>query len=205
VSVNKPGRGTPQLNRIFQMLSWPTRVRRFERIALPHLSGVYRVARQMVGDDAAQDLVQETFLRAWKYFHSFDPSTNCRAWLFRILRNEWISRWHKTRLELPLAEEDSGNLEPYYDWEGQILRGEFSPTMEQCLAQLPTEYRLAVLLADVEECSYQEIARIMDCPVGTVMSRLNRGRRMLARLLNQTQAETAGPHAAEDWERRGQK
>ncbi len=159
------------------------RAKHFERDALPHLPAVYRMARQLVGAEFSDDLVQETFLRAWKYFETFDPTTNCRAWLFRILRNVWISRWRKSRLELPLVDTGGEQIEPYYDWEGEFLREELSADVERALAELPPDYRLAILLADVEDCTYEEIARIMECPIGTVMSRLNRGRRMLARLI----------------------
>ena len=159
------------------------RVKHFERDALPHLPAVYRMARQLVGAESADDLVQETFLRAWKYFETFDSTTNCRAWLFRILRNAWISRWRKSRLELPLVDTGAEQIEPYYDWEGEFLREELSADVEHALSELPPDYRLAILLADVEDCTYEEIARIMECPIGTVMSRLNRGRRMLARLI----------------------
>ncbi len=159
------------------------RGRQFEELALPHLRALYGVAHQMVGRQGAEDLVQETYLRAWKYFDTFDPTTNCRAWLFRILRNVWADRWARRRLEIPLAENEMEGLEPYYDWEGEFLEPELSARVEQALGELPEEYRWAVLLADVEEFSYQEIAAVMGCPIGTVMSRLNRGRRMLARLL----------------------
>ena len=159
------------------------RSKRFERDALPHLPAVYRMARQLVGSDSADDLVQETFLRAWKYFETFDPTTNCHAWLFRILRNVWISRWRKSRLELPLLDTGDEQIEPYYDWEGEFLREELSADVERALSELPSDYRLAILLADVEDFTYEEIARIMECPIGTVMSRLNRGRRILARLI----------------------
>jgi len=140
------------------------------------------MARQLVGE-AADDLVQETFLRAWKYFESYDSATNCRAWLFRILRNAWISRWRKNRLELPLTETESETIEPYYDWEQEFLRNEFSADIKRALLELPSECRMALLLADVEEFTYQEIARIMECPIGTVMSRLNRARRGLVKLI----------------------
>ena len=141
------------------------------------------MARQLAGPDGAEDIVQETFLRAWKYFETFDSATNCRAWLFRILRNTWISRWRKTRLELPLTESDVEAIEPYYDWEEELLRDELSASLKSALSDLPPDYRMVVLLADVEEFTYEEIARIMECPIGTVMSRLNRARRMLIRLL----------------------
>ncbi|MBI3670921.1 MAG: sigma-70 family RNA polymerase sigma factor [Acidobacteria bacterium] len=150
---------------------------------MPHISALYGAARHMGDAQAAEDLVQETYLRAWKYFESFDPGTNCRAWLFRILRNVWVDRWRKARLEIPLPDESGVALEPYYDWEGGLLGNEYSEEVGQALSELPEEYRWAVLLADVEEFSYQQIAGIMQCPIGTVMSRINRGRRMLARLI----------------------
>ena len=147
------------------------------------------MARQLAGPDGAEDIVQETFLRAWKYFETFDSATNCRAWLFRILRNAWISRWRKSRLELPLTESEIETIEPYYDWEVELLKGEFSARVKHALSELPADYRMAVLLADVEEFSYEEIARIMECPIGTVMSRLNRARRMLVRLIQAQRGE----------------
>ena len=158
---------------------------------MPHLPALYRLARQLVGAEAADDLIQETYLRAWKYFETFDSATNCRAWLFRILRNVWISRWRKSRLELPLAETGEEQVEPYYDWEDEFLSTEMSAVVERALSELPADYRLAILLADVEEFTYEEIARVTDCPIGTVMSRLNRGRKMLARLIR-TYGETKG-------------
>ena len=170
-------------------LSWTTRSKRFEIEALPQLGALYRMARQLAGPEGAEDIVQETFLRAWKYFETLASETNCRAWLFRILRNVWISRWRKTRLELPLTETEAETIEPYYDWEDEFLKEEFSAHMKRALSDLPAEYRMAVLLADVEEFSYQEIARIMECPIGTVMSRLNRARRMLVRLMQTPREE----------------
>jgi len=167
----------------FLRLAWTTRSKRFEMEALPHLGALYRMARQLAGPEGADDIVQETFLRAWKYFETFDSPTNCRAWLFRILRNVWISRWRKSRLELPLTETEAETIEPYYDWEDQFLKDEFSAGVKRALSDLPADYRMAVLLADVEEFTYEEIARIMECPIGTVMSRLNRARRMLIRLI----------------------
>lgn len=137
----------------------------------------------MSGENCAQDLVQETYLRAWKYFSTFVPGTNCKAWLLRILHNVWADQWRQPRVEIPLTDKEEALIEPYYDWENEFLKGEFSQDVERALSQLPPVYRWAVMLADVEEFSYQEIARVMNCPVGTVMSRINRGRRTLARLL----------------------
>ena len=87
-------------------------------------------------------------------------------------------------MELPLVDTGEEQIEPYYDWEGEFLREELSASVERALSELPSDYRLAILLADVEDCTYEEIARIMESPIGTVMSRLNRGRRMLARLIH---------------------
>lgn len=157
----------------------------FDRLALPHLPSIYRLARQLAGPDRADDLVQETFLRAWAHFRTFDPNTNCRAWLCRILHNSWVSQWRKTRLELPIGDADAVPSEPSYEWEAERLRDELSTDMQWALDQLPQAYRWAVLLSDVEELSYQEIAATMGCPIGTVMSRISRGRRMLGRLLHE--------------------
>jgi RNA polymerase sigma-70 factor (ECF subfamily) len=157
--------------------------RRFKKLAMPHLAAVYRLACQLAGPDRAEDLVQETFLRAWTHFDQFDPHTNCRAWLFRILHNAWVSQWRKTRLELPVADLDEVRAEPWYDWERDRMDVDLSADMQWALGQLPEAYRWAVLLADVEELSYQEISATVECPVGTVMSRISRGRRMLAKLL----------------------
>jgi RNA polymerase sigma-70 factor (ECF subfamily) len=165
----------------------------FETLALPHLASIYRLARQVAGPDRADDVVQETFLKAWAHFHSFDPATNCRAWLCRILHNTCISQWRKTRLELPAGDLDDMPADPGYDWERERLGDILSADMQWSLDQLPDVYRWAVLLADVEELTYQEIAAAMDCPVGTVMSRINRGRKMLGRLLSERRSAAASP------------
>ncbi|MGE0705127.1 MAG: sigma-70 family RNA polymerase sigma factor [Vicinamibacterales bacterium] len=163
--------------------------KRFDALALPHLTPIYRLARQLAGPDRAEDLVQETYLRAWTHFDTFDPTTNCRAWLFKILHNVWISQWRKTRLELPVGDLEDVAAEPYYDWDIEFEREELSEELQWALGQLPAAFRWAVLLADVEELSYQEIAATMECPIGTVMSRINRGRRMLGRLVRARRAE----------------
>jgi len=165
----------------------------FHALALPHLRSVYRLARQMAGADRADDLTQETFLKAWTHFRTFDPSTNCRAWLYRILHNTWVSEWRKTRLELPVADLEEMPAEPSYDWEQERLGTLLSADLQWALQQLPDPHRFAVLLADVEELTYQEIAQAMECPIGTVMSRINRGRRMLRRLLHERRGAQTAP------------
>ena len=156
------------------------RLREFEAEAVPHLADVYRLARQMADAQRAPDLTQETYLRAWRYFDSFERGTNCRAWLFRILHNVWADQYRRPEVEDAGAEPLD---EPSYDWEEEFLGEELSEELEGALRQLPEVYRWAVLLADVSELSYREIAEVMGCPVGTVMSRVGRGRRALARLL----------------------
>ena len=84
---------------------------------------------------------------------------------------------------MPLAETGDEQIEPYYDWEDELLRDQISAEIERALSELPADYRLAILLADVEDLTYEEIARVTECPIGTVMSRLNRGRKMLGRLI----------------------
>ncbi len=170
---------------------WTRRTDRFARTALPHLGLVYQVARQLADAHTAEDLVQETYLRAWKYFHTFDPATNCRAWLLRILHNVWNDRCRHFRLEIPLPENEATSVEPYYEWEDGLIRNELSEEVGRALSELPGVFRWAVILADVGELSYQEIAELMSCPIGTVMSRINRGRRMLARLLRSYAEEAA--------------
>jgi RNA polymerase sigma-70 factor (ECF subfamily) len=162
----------------------------FDRLLMPHAAPLFRSATYLVGVDAAEDVTQETMLRAWKYFDTFDPESNSRAWLFRILRNVCNDRWSRPSLELPVADLEEVAFEPYYDWEGKMLADELSWVMQEALRALPDEYRWAILLVDVEEYSYKQISLILNCPIGTVMSRINRGRRMLARLLHPQTAET---------------
>lgn len=164
---------------------------RFHQVALPHLPAIYRLARQLAGADRADDLVQETYLKAWQHFDRFEPGSNCRAWLCRILHNTWVSEWRKTRLELPVGDPSEWPGEAGYDWERERLGPILSADMQWALDQLPETHRWAVLLADVEEFTYQEIAATMACPIGTVMSRISRGRRMLARLLTERRAVAA--------------
>ena len=165
------------------------RLGRFEAEAVPHLADVYRLARQMSDAQRAPDLTQETYLRAWRYFDSFERGTNCRAWLFRILHNVWADQYRRPEFEDQGVE---SLAEPSYDWEEEFLGEELSEELEAALGQLPEVYRWAVLLADVSELSYREIAEVMGCPVGTVMSRVGRGRRTLARLLRPERVNEGG-------------
>jgi RNA polymerase sigma-70 factor (ECF subfamily) len=166
-----------------------TRVEDFEAAALPHLADLFRSASLLVQHSSeAEDLVQEVYLEAWKSFHRFELGTNCRAWLFRIL----FHRLHHLRRRLikasrveafaSLAEQDNLMAEPPVPQEirdDDILRA---------LENVPLEFREVVLMADVDDFSYKEIAETLKIPLGTVMSRLSRGRNLLRREL----AEVAG-------------
>jgi len=166
----------------------------FEREALPHLSALYGAALRMTRDPKdAEDLVQEALLRAYRFFDTFEAGTNCKAWLFRILTNVFCNQYREREREhvvMTEAESSAANLEQFLsgaadgrDSETALLGRMVSADVEKALAAVPPDFRLAVVLADLEDFSYKEIAEIMDCPAGTVMSRLYRGRKILQGLL----------------------
>lgn len=164
----------------------------FEREALPHLNSVYRFARSLTGDDsAAEDLTQETYLNALRAWRQYTPGTNCRAWLFTICRNLRTRQAVRERREEPadLAELESlasAALHASLGAEGEsgfLDAPELGDVLRRELAKLPEEYREVVALSDVHDQSYQVIARILGLPIGTVKSRLFRGRRILQEAL----------------------
>ncbi|SIT43570.1 RNA polymerase sigma factor [Paraburkholderia piptadeniae] len=176
---------------------------RFQQMALPHLDAAYNLARWLCGNpNDADDVVQEAFMRAFRFFDTFHGET-ARPWLLAIVRRTWYTEWRR-RSGVHATVEFDENLddETFEGWsasspdpETLMLRDEDTRLVHQALEQLPVEYREVLILRELEELSYREIATIADLPVGTVMSRLARGRRKLATaltsLLAQGSARTA--------------
>ncbi len=172
---------------------------RFEELALPFADNLYSAALRMAHNPAdAEDLVQETFLKAYRAFDTFEDGTNLKAWLYRILTNTYINTYRARRRrpdETDLEEVEDlylyrrlGGLEAALagrSAEEEVLDSFTDADVTAALDALPEQFRLAVILADVEGFSYREIAEIMGVPLGTVMSRLHRGRRALQRALLQ--------------------
>jgi RNA polymerase sigma-70 factor (ECF subfamily) len=167
---------------------------RFEREVLPLLPSLYSAALRMTRNPAdAEDLVQETYLRAYRGFSGFEEGTNLRAWMYRILTNTFINSYRKKQREPVTVQED--DLDEWYLYdklgesgvepsaEAEVIRSMPDEDVQKALEALPEGFRLAVLLADVEGFSYKEIAEILGIPIGTVMSRLHRGRRALEKAL----------------------
>jgi RNA polymerase sigma-70 factor (ECF subfamily) len=154
-----------------------TRDQRFEAEALPHLRSLYGTAYRMTRNaHDAEDLVQETFLRAYRAFDGFTPGSNIRAWLYTILhrvRTDAFRRSRRSPQTVEMAAEGPAVPPP------QDALAQGGEDLERALASLPDVFRSAVVLRDVEDMSYQEIARILDVPIGTVMSRIHRGRALL--------------------------
>jgi RNA polymerase sigma-70 factor, ECF subfamily len=178
------------------------RAARFERDALPYLAQLYPAALRMTRNRAdAEDLVQETFTRAYAAFGQFEPGTNLKAWLYRILTNTFLSSYRKRRRDpvpaaeiqdwqlAPAASHASSGLKPA---DAEVLEHLPDPRVKRALRELPDEFRAAVYLADVEGYAYREIASITGTSVGTVASRLYRDRRQLRDLL-QDRAATRRP------------
>ena len=163
----------------------------FEHDALSHLPSLLAVAARLTRNTAeSEDLVQDTLVKAMRAKGQFEPGTNLKAWLLRILTNTFINRYRRGSLERSIV--DGADADPLWDgWmstssmeamrdpESTALRPMLEAEIRAALAELPEDFRLAVVLADVEELSYREISDILGCPIGTVMSRLHRGRRIL--------------------------
>ena len=172
----------------------PALKERFERDVLPLLPNLYSAALRLTRNPSdAEDLVQEAYLRAFRGFSGFEEGTNLRAWMYRILTNTFINAYRKKQREPVTVQED--DVEDWYLYdklgetgvepsaEAEVLQRMPDEDVQRALEDLPEGFRLAVLLADVEGFAYKEIAEILDIPIGTVMSRLHRGRRALEKAL----------------------
>ena len=161
----------------------------FEREALPHMDALYNFALRMTGDpDEADDLLQETYLKAYRFFDKFEKGTNCKAWLFRIMKNSFINIYRKVTKEPDKVDYD--DVEDFYhsiraesadsnDLQEKLFSNLLDDDVSRALESLPEEFRTVVILCDIEEFTYEEIADFVECPIGTVRSRLHRGRKML--------------------------
>ncbi|HYK35532.1 sigma-70 family RNA polymerase sigma factor [Alloacidobacterium sp.] len=161
----------------------------FEQLAMPLFDSLYNLAHWLTGDRVdAEDLVQETYAKALKGFKSFQEGTNLRAWMFRILRNTFLTSRSglaaRSTSSLEDEEEEAGALAAHsITPESLLLRSEDRQRVLDALAELPVHYREILLLCEVEELSYREIADVLSLPIGTVMSRLSRARNSLRRLV----------------------
>ncbi len=167
----------------------------FEELVMPHLEALYGTAVRMTRNpQEADDLLQDTCLKAYRFIDKFQRGTNFKAWIFKILTNVFINRYRKLQRDRQVrgeVERDGyhahilaqGPARDAQRPEETILDHLMSEDITQALEKLPPDFRMAIILSDVEEFSYKEIADIMDCPVGTVMSRLYRARRQMQRML----------------------
>ena len=165
----------------------------FQKEAMIHLDALYGVALRLTKNERdAEDVVQDTFLKAYSHFDKYQPGTNCKAWLFKILTNTFINRYRKKQKEKCFLFEEGDRvfyekfaarpehpLALMVDNEEDLFHQLFSDEVRRSLEELPVDFRMVVLLADLQDFSYKEVAEIMNCPIGTVMPRLYRGRRLL--------------------------
>lgn len=166
------------------------RKKRFERDALQYMNQLYAAAmRYTKNPEDAQDLVQDTYAKAYTSFHQFEPGTNLKAWLYRVLTTTFINTYRKDQRrpqtsdseleDWQIAEASSHTSDQGKSSEDVVLENLPDSDIKNALAEIPEEFRMAVYLADVEGFSYKEIAEIVGVPAGTVMSRLHRGRKQL--------------------------
>jgi RNA polymerase sigma-70 factor, ECF subfamily len=168
--------------------------RQFEREAVPHMDVLYNFALRMTNNAAdAEDLLQETFLKAYRFWDSYEQGTNIRAWLFRILKNSYINRYRKESKEPETVDYDE--VKNYYttirssaadpdDLQEAIFGNLLDDDVAGAIAELPDEFRTVLILCDIEGLTYEEAAEFVDIPLGTVRSRLHRARKVLrSRLL----------------------
>jgi RNA polymerase sigma-70 factor (ECF subfamily) len=169
--------------------------RLFETTTMAYVDELYGTAVRLTRSERdAEDLVQDTYLRAYRAFHQFEPGTNCRAWLFKILTNTFINGYRRRIKEREILDrQETGaldcsvhcreSMDRYASPDTRIHEGTLCDDVQAALEAVPEDFRTAVVLSDIEGLSYKEIAEIMGTPVGTVMSRLFRGRRLLRKSL----------------------
>jgi RNA polymerase sigma-70 factor, ECF subfamily len=166
----------------------------FEEIVFEYVDSLYRTALRLTRNKQdAEDLVQDACLRGFQYFHRFEQGTNFKAWIFKILMNTFINKYHKNMRTPPsvqfdkveyaiddaLKEEDSKTILT----DNNVFRNMFDDEIVHAIENIPEDYRIAVLLCDIENFSYKEMSKILDVPIGTIMSRISRGRKMLQKSL----------------------
>jgi RNA polymerase sigma-70 factor (ECF subfamily) len=166
-----------------------SRYAKFEKEAVPHMDAVHNFALRLTGDeDDADDLVQETYMKAFRFFDKFESGTNCKAWLFRILKNSFINDYRKQTKEPNKVDYD--DVQNFYEniksdevdsrhYELDAFSNLLDDDVSKAIAELPEDFRTVIILNDIEGFTYEEIADFVDIPVGTVRSRLHRARKML--------------------------
>jgi RNA polymerase sigma-70 factor (ECF subfamily) len=180
------------------------RSRRFQQLALPHLDAAYNLARWLAGNmNDAEDIVQEAFMRAFRFFDSFHGES-ARPWLLAIVRRTWYSEWERRASSHEVAafndEAEAGDDATIDGWatassdpQALLIRDEDVRLVHEALSELPVEFREMLILRELEDMSYRDIAAVTDLPIGTVMSRLSRARRKLAGILRErSSAQDAG-------------
>ena len=166
----------------------------FEQIAFEYLDSLYSTSLRLTRNKQdAEDLVQDTYLKAYKYYFRFEPGTNFKAWIFRILMNTFINGYHKSSRQPPSVEfakvefaiEDilKDDTAKTVLTDGNMFHDLFDDEVVHSIENMPANYRICVLLHDIENFSYDEISKILDIPIGTVMSRISRGRKILKKHL----------------------
>lgn len=158
--------------------------REFEELALQHMDSLYSVALRMTKNvSEAQDLVQDAYLRAYRFFDRFERGTNFKAWLFKILKNVYINKYRKELRKPQMVDISSvealNSLRGLTTPEDEIFNKLLDDDVTRAMDALPEDFRLAIMMADLQGFAYKDIAEILECPIGTVMSRLHRGRKLL--------------------------
>lgn len=171
---------------------------RFEAEAMPHLNDIFRTATRILGDRArAEDVAQEVYLQAWKSFHRFEPGTNCRAWLFKILFH-CVNHHRRKWFRFPLLKETEEFVEANLPYVEPIPEHLTDDDILSALDRIPTDFRAVILMVDVEEFAYKDAAEILAIPIGTIMSRLSRGRKLLREQLAEVAQSYGIGRAAEE-------